>query len=81
MNIGPTELIIILFTLAPLVLIVWGIIDAANRPNEAWVRSGQNKALWITLQAVSLVVCSVGWIISVIYFAAIRPRVAAAQLG
>jgi hypothetical protein len=80
MNAGPTELGIIVFLLIPLALVfpIWGIIDAAGRPDSAWARAEQNKTLWIVLQAVGMLVCF-GWILAVVYLLAIRPKVKQAQ--
>lgn len=68
MNLGPTELIIVLFLLLPL----WGIIDAAVRPNSAWQAADQSKLLWVVLMIV------LGFIGTLVYFIAIRPNVKAA---
>lgn len=78
-GLGPTELVVIVFLLAPLALVVWGIADAASRPDHAWAASGQNKTLWVVLLAVSLLFCGVGAILSIVYLTAVRPKVAAAQ--
>jgi hypothetical protein len=71
MNLGAPELLILL---VPLALTIWGIVDAASRPEWAWQRSGQSKVLWIVLQVVGMFVC-LGWILSIVYLAAIRPQV------
>lgn len=71
MNLGAPELLI---GFIPLALMIWGVADAASRPDWAWQRSGQSKALWIVLQVVGLFVC-LGWILSIVYLAAIRPQV------
>jgi hypothetical protein len=79
MNLGPTELLIVLIVLLPFSVTIWGIVDAAQRPESAWVASGQNKTLWIVLPAVGLFTCGIGFIPAIIYLASIRPKVAAAQ--
>jgi hypothetical protein len=71
-GLGAPELLIITFLLFFAVLPIWGIVDAAMRPNEAWAATGQSKALWIILQFV------LGVIGAIIYFLAIRPKLAAA---
>ena len=81
MNLGPTELIIITFLIVPFVVFpIWGIVDAAGRPDSAWARAEQNKTLWIVLQAVGMLVCF-GWILAVVYLVSIRPKVRAAEEG
>jgi drug/metabolite transporter superfamily protein YnfA len=82
MNFGPTELIILTSLIVPfgLVFPIWGIVDAAGRPDSAWARAEQNKTLWIVLQAVGMLVCF-GWILAVVYLVAIRPKVRAAEGG
>jgi uncharacterized membrane protein len=72
MNIGAPELLIILIMLAFIVLPIWGIIDAATKPDHVWAAAGQNKILWIVLQFV------LGTLGALIYFLAIRPKLQAA---
>ena len=67
-------ILFMLLSLASLGLVIWGIVDAAQRPDAAWQQAGQNKTLWIVLQAVGLLFC-VGGIFAVIYLAAVRPQV------
>jgi hypothetical protein len=45
MNLGPTELLILL-----VLFLVWGIIDAAVRPDSAWAAAGQSKLVWVVVQ-------------------------------
>jgi hypothetical protein len=78
MNFGAPELSILTIGLVPLALSIWGIVDAASRPDSAWEQSGQSKVLWIVLQAVLIFGC-VGWIVSLVYLLAIRPQVARYQ--
>jgi hypothetical protein len=80
MTVGPTELGIIVFLILPLGIVfpIWGIVDAAGRPDSAWARADQNKTLWVALQAVGMLVCF-GWILAVVYLVAIRPKVKQAQ--
>ena len=75
-NLGPSELLIIAMVgIVGMAVPIWGIVDAAQRPDAAWEAAGQNKTLWIVLQAAGLVVCGVAIVFSVIYFAVIRPQV------
>lgn len=80
MSIGPTELLIVVVALMGLGLIIWGIVDAASRPEWAWQRAGQSKVLWILLQAFGgLFFAGIGLIMTIVYLLAIRRRVARAQ--
>jgi hypothetical protein len=73
--------LILLSALGMLGIVVWGIVDAASRPQAAWHAAGQSKVLWILLQAVGLPFCLVGFILSIIYLAAIRPKVTTLHPG
>jgi len=79
MNLGASELLILLLMVVPYGVIVWGIVDAACRPEAAWQAAGQSKTLWIVLQVVGLFLCLVGFILSVAYLTAIRSQVARQQ--
>ena len=79
MSIGPPEmLIILLLAILGLVFPIWGIADAAGRPDSAWARAEQNKTLWIVLQAVGMLVCF-GWMLAAVYLLVISPKVKQAQ--
>jgi len=56
---------------------VWGTIDAASRSRDIWDMTHQNKALWIILQLVLMFV-GVGWVFTLAYFIAVRPKLRAA---
>lgn len=47
---------------------LWGLIDAARRPDAEFTAAGQSKVLWIVLCVV------LGTIGSAIYLLAIRPK-------
>jgi hypothetical protein len=64
-----------------LVVVIWGVVDAASHPAWAWQRAGQSKALWIILQTVGVLFCFVGLVFAVIYLVTIAPRVRAAERG
>jgi hypothetical protein len=68
-GLGSTELLILLFLI---VVPVWGIIDAAMRPDSAWAAAGQNKVVWVLVQIF------LGILGSAVYFLAIRPKLKAA---
>jgi hypothetical protein len=77
-DLGVPELLIILLLVVPVALPIWAVIDAAVRPDTAWAATGQNKILWVVLPIVTNVLC-LGWVAAIVYFAAIRPKVVAAQ--
>lgn len=82
MNLGGPELLIILvvFVLTGLPLVMWGIIDAASRPDWAWQQAGQTKLLWILLPAITFMALGcVAIPVSLVYLLTIRPKVAQAQ--
>ena len=68
MNIGAPELIILLVVFGFFVLPVWGIIDAAMRPDNVWAAAQRKRCVWILVQIF------LGGIGSVVYFIAIRPK-------
>lgn len=73
---GGDGLIVILFPVIGLSLFatwIWGLIDAATRPDWLYQRTGSSKVLWIVLIVV------LGIIGSAIYLLAIRPKLVAAQ--
>jgi hypothetical protein len=66
--------------LASLGVVIWSVVDAAQRPDWAWTQSGQNKGLWIALPIVFLILCGVvGGILGLVYLLSIRPQVMAAE--
>ena len=75
MNLGPTELILVVTILPLMVLPVWGIVDAAMRPDDVWAAAGQNKIVWVLVQ---IFLWALG---AVIYFVLIRPKLIAAGGG
>jgi hypothetical protein len=72
-------LLILTLMVVPLGVIIWGIVDAASRPDWAWQRSGQNKTLWIVPQVLGLFSCLVGFILTLVYLTTIRTQVAQHQ--
>jgi hypothetical protein len=80
-NLGAPELVIVAVPIVSVGVVLWGLIDAAVRPDPAWAAAGQNKTVWVVLQVVGLFFCAIGLILSLVYLLAIRPRVRAAQLG
>ena len=57
----------------PFGLAIWGIVSAASFGEETWRRAGSEKVVWIVLQ-----LC-LGFIGSIAYLAAIRPKLKAAE--
>lgn len=63
-----------------LVLVIVAAVDASRHPDWAWQRSGNNKALWIALPIVLLLLCGfVGGILALVYLLSIKPKVVAAE--
>ncbi len=80
LNPGPMELCVIFFMMLSWAVPIWGIIDAAQRPDWQWQATGMNRTTWIVLMAAFAFVCApVGLVISVYYLAAIRPRLDAGR--
>lgn len=50
------------------VLPIWGIVDAAMRPETEWTSANQNKVVWIVLQV------GLGAVGAIAYFMAVRPK-------
>ena len=73
MNIGPAELLTVLFLVGYLGVPIWGIIDAAVRPESQWSEADQSKVLWIVLQVIGGIVAAIA------YFVAIRPKLKAVE--
>lgn len=73
---GGPELIIVLAVLLLFVAFpIWGIIDAATRPDSEWAVADQNKIVWLLVQVFL-------WMIgSLVYFLAIRPKLVQARRG
>jgi len=67
---GALELLILLLLFG--VLPIWGIIDAAMRPDSVWLAAGQSKIVWVLVQ---VFLWTIG---AAVYFFAIRPKLAAA---
>jgi hypothetical protein len=59
---------VLVVVLALWVVPIFGILDAARRPDAAWIAVSSSRAMWIVLQVLF------GVIASIIYFVVIRPR-------
>ena len=78
---GPEVLVLLLVLLAGNALPIWALVDAAMRPEPAFVAAGQNKIMWVVLNAVGIFACVLGLIVAIVYLTSIRPKVVAAQRG
>ena len=56
MNLGPTELLLILAWLIPLALTLYALVDAARKPMRAYEAARVSKTLWVVLLALSLII-------------------------
>jgi hypothetical protein len=54
---------------------IWGVVDAALKPDPVWAAAGQNKILWVALQVI------LGIIGTAIYFFAVRPKLSPPAAG
>jgi hypothetical protein len=68
MNVGGGESLIILLIAGFVILPIWGIIDAAMTPDDAWARASQSKLVWVVVQIF------LGALGTAIYVLAIRPK-------
>lgn len=82
-NLGITEFIVLgglflsAFTFA---IVLWGVIDAAQRPDSAWAAIETSRTLWIGLMAGGLILCfPAGLVLTVYYLVSIRPRLDSVQ--
>jgi hypothetical protein len=72
---GPDVFFALLIPLAILGLVVWAIVDVAQRPSN--VLSSRAKAAWIIgLVLGTLLFGIVGVIVALVYLVAVRPRLA-----
>ena len=83
MNLGPTELGVLLLSLLLLAVFlglpVWAVVDAARATDQQWAAIGQSRTVWlILLVALTLAVPPVGFILSVVYLLTVRPKLAIA---
>ena len=72
---GASGIFFLLF-LIPTAVVLYGLVDAARRPHHSWTAAGENKTLWIALQAAGLMLSLLGMVLTIVYLGVIRPRVA-----
>ena len=66
-------IILAVIGLALLAVYIYVLMDILKHPDAAWTQSGQNKGLWIGLWVFGFC-CGLSWIIALIYWFAIRPK-------
>lgn len=57
------------FAICFIVLPLWGVVDAARIPAQAWLKAGRSKRFWMLIQILTL------YIGSVMYLAGVRREV------
>ena len=78
---GLDGLIVLVVGLATLILPIWALVDAISRPSSAFSAAQSSKGMWIALIVIFwLFTGIIGVILSIVYLAAIRPRVRAATI-
>ncbi|MGZ8733820.1 MAG: DUF2516 family protein [Acidimicrobiia bacterium] len=82
MNLGPSELLLLLLLLVPLGLTIWVIVDVTRFPQAAFQSTGHSRTLWLVLPIVALVACGLGsLIVALVYAVAVRPKLVTAGDG
>jgi hypothetical protein len=72
------ELLVFAISAVSLVPPIWGIIDAAGRPDKQWDGIGQSKGIWVVMMALGTLLCApFGIITSIYYLAVMKPRLEA----
>ena len=75
---GVDGVIVLLIALVFLVIPIWAIVDAISRPAGAFAAAGSSKGMWIALVVLFWFFTGIiGFILSIVYLASIRPRVRA----
>jgi hypothetical protein len=70
----------ILLTVVSIPFVLWGAIDAGQRPGWVWFQAAQNRGLWIGLMVGGLLLYGpLGGAAAIFYLASIRPRLIAAE--
>ena len=76
-SVGPVVLVI---GLVSLVFAIFVIVDMARRPGWQWTQARSNKALWLTLEILCLILLGlVSIVVGILYFSIVRPRLVAAE--
>ena len=76
-TVGPVFIVV---ALVSLVFAILTIVDMARRPNWQWQQAGSNKTLWLVLEIICFLLLGfISIVIGILYFAMIRPRLAAVE--
>ena len=71
---GPDLLIVLLVLFCALVVPIWAVVDAANRPAAAFHGAGSNKTAWIVVIVVAWVF-GLGFFLGGFYLLFTRPKI------
>ena len=74
MNIGSTELVLIIGAAFVFLFTLWALIDLLRRPHAAFEAAGVSRPLWLVLLILSLF-CSVGVFVALWYLVVVAPKV------
>jgi hypothetical protein len=80
MNLGPSELVILLVLVGFIAVPVWAVIDALRASDAEWAAAGQQRTLWVLLVGLGAL-CGgiVGTILAIVYLLTVRPKLLAAR--
>lgn len=78
-NVGTTQLGVVMLVFALVALPLWGAVDATRRPDREWQSAGLNKRAWVRPQVLGALF-GVGFGAAIAYFAKARPRLEAVAL-
>lgn len=65
----------------PLMVTMWALLDAAQRPQWAWALSEHRQLVWIAIIMFSALTVAGGLLVGAWYLVHIRPQVRAAEEG
>lgn len=71
----------LLLACIPLVISLGALLDAARRPEWAFSFAGKSRTLWVALNGAGILFCVVGVVVSLWYWAKVRPVVAGVEQG
>ena len=76
-----TAIVVTLVLALPLVVTAGAFLDAARRPEWAWLLAGRRRALWMAMLIVGGFSLIFGPAVAIAYFVTARKDVAAAERG